>query len=261
MSYTVQKLAKLSGVSIRTLHFYDEIGLLQPAYIGANGYRYYEEKELLLLQQILFFRELGFELKKIQKIIGKGTFDQIAALQSHRKILQNNLERTKELIATINKTMAHLSGGKKMKDQELYHGFITEEKQAEYEEYLINSLGNAVKDPIQASKQKMKQWSKADWDLFSKEWDAICKELAQLFEQNFQADSAKMQKVIRRHYEWLPWTGSTCTKEAYIGLGQGYTGFEWKKAFAPYDSQHPRLAKFMAEAMKIFADRELKNGG
>jgi len=257
MAYTVQKLAKLSGVSVRTLHFYDEIGLLKPAYIETNGYRYYEEKELLLLQQILFFRELGFELKKIQKILGKGDFDKIAALQSHRKILQGNIERTKELITTIDKTIDHLHGGKKMKDQEIYHGFITKEKQAEYEQYLINRLGDVVKDPIETSKKRMKNWSKADWDKFSKEWDAICKDLAKLLGQNLKPASAEVQKVIRRHYEWLPWTGNTCTKEAYTGLGQGYTEFEWKKAFAPYDPDHPRLAKFMAEAMKIFADREI----
>lgn len=258
MAYTVQKLAKLSGVSIRTLHFYDEIGLLRPAYIENNGYRYYEEKELLLLQQILFFRELGFALKKIQKILGKGDFDKIAALQSHRKILQNSIERTKELITTIDKTISHLQGGKKMKDQEIYHGFITKEKQAEYEQYLINRLGDAVKDSLEASKAKMKNWSKADWDKFSKEWDAICKDLAQLLEMNLRVDAEEVQKVIRRHYEWLPWSGAACTKEAYVGLGQGYVEFEWKKAFASYDPHHPRLAKFMAAAMQVFAERELK---
>jgi DNA-binding transcriptional MerR regulator len=68
MAYTVNKLAKLSGVSVRTLHFYDEIGLLEPAYYGDNNYRYYEEEQLLMLQQILFFRELGFPLIDIQRI-------------------------------------------------------------------------------------------------------------------------------------------------------------------------------------------------
>lgn len=139
MAYTVQKLAKISGVSVRTLHFYDEIGLLKPAYIEANGYRYYEEKQLLLLQQILFFRELGFELKQIQKILGKGDFDKVAALHSHKKVLQTNIERTKQLIKTIEKTINHLSGEKKMKDPEIYHGF-SKEKQEEYEKQIIERL-------------------------------------------------------------------------------------------------------------------------
>lgn len=94
MVYTVAKLAKISGVSIRTLHWYDEIGLLKPAYHGANGYRYYEEKELLQLQQILFFKELGLTLKQIRKVIGKSDFDQIAALHSHRRALSCEWRRS-----------------------------------------------------------------------------------------------------------------------------------------------------------------------
>src|SRR5580693_668450 len=88
MAFTVNKLAKLSGVSVRTLHFYDEIGLLKPAYYGDNNYRYYEEAQLLMLQQILFFRELGFQLNDIQRIIASPDFDKIKALESHRKILE-----------------------------------------------------------------------------------------------------------------------------------------------------------------------------
>lgn len=93
MAYTVQKLASLSGVSVRTLHHYDEIGLLKPAYVGGNGYRYYGQEQLLLLQQILFFRNLGFELKKIREIVKKSDFDRIAALHSHRKMLTRELEK------------------------------------------------------------------------------------------------------------------------------------------------------------------------
>src|ERR1700686_1785965 len=85
MGYTVKKMSELSGVTVRTLHFYEEADLLKPAYYGSNGYRYYEEKELLQLQQILFFKELGFSLKQIQKVLGPDDFDQLSALYSHRK--------------------------------------------------------------------------------------------------------------------------------------------------------------------------------
>jgi MerR family transcriptional regulator, thiopeptide resistance regulator len=80
-----------------------------------NGYRFYEEKQLLILQQILFSRELGFELKQIQKVLGRSDFDQMAALSSHRQVLEKDLKRTKELIKTIDKTIDHLKGTKKMK--------------------------------------------------------------------------------------------------------------------------------------------------
>src|SRR5580692_3018453 len=118
MAYTVKQVARISGVSVRTLHFYHETGLLKPAHLGANGYRYYEEPQLLALQQVLFYRELGFELKQIKQILGRGDFEKIAALQSHRKVLQKNLARTRRLIETIEKTIQHLKGTKKMKSKE-----------------------------------------------------------------------------------------------------------------------------------------------
>ena len=123
MAYTVKQVAAMSGVSVRTLHFYDETGLLEPAYHGANGYRFYEEPQLLTLQQILFYRELGFELKRIKQILGRADFEKVAALQSHRKVLQKNLSRTRTLIETIDKTIQHLKGIKKMKSKEMFAGF------------------------------------------------------------------------------------------------------------------------------------------
>jgi DNA-binding transcriptional MerR regulator/uncharacterized cupin superfamily protein len=123
MAYTVKQVAAMSGVSVRTLHFYDETALLKPAYIQANGYRIYEEAQLLMLQQILFYRELGFELKRIKQILGQAKFQKAAALRSHRKVLQRNVARTRTLIETIDKTIQHLKGTKKMKSEELFAGF------------------------------------------------------------------------------------------------------------------------------------------
>ncbi len=123
MAYTVKQVARISGVSVRTLHFYDETGLLKPARQGANGYRFYEEPQLLTLQQILFYRELGFELKQIKGILGRADFEKVAALQSHRKVLEKNLARTRTLIETIDKTIRHLKGTKKMKSEEMFLGF------------------------------------------------------------------------------------------------------------------------------------------
>jgi len=123
MAYTVKQVAAMSGVSVRTLHFYDETGLLKPDRYGANGYRFYEEAQLLTLQQILFYRELGFELKQIGQILGRPDFEKVAALRSHRKVLQKNLARTRVLIETIDKTIQHLKGAKKMKTKQMFAGF------------------------------------------------------------------------------------------------------------------------------------------
>jgi DNA-binding transcriptional MerR regulator len=123
MAYTVKQVAAMSGVSVRTLHFYDETALLKPAYTKANGYRIYEEAQLLMLQQILFYRELGFELKRIKPILGQAKFQKAAALRSHRKVLEQNVTRTRTLIETIDNTIKHLNGTKKMNSEELFTGF------------------------------------------------------------------------------------------------------------------------------------------
>jgi len=123
MAHTVKKVAAMSGVSVRTLHFYDEIGLLKPAYTSDKGYRFYEEPQLLTLQQILFYRELGLELKQVKRILGRRDFEKVAALKSHRKVLQKKLARTKTLVETIDKTINHLKGKKKMKSKEMFAGF------------------------------------------------------------------------------------------------------------------------------------------
>jgi len=91
MPYTVKQVATMSGVSVRTLHFYDEVGLLKPAFYGTNGYRFYEEAQLLMLQQVLFYRELGFDLAQIKQTLHRSDFEKAAALQSHREVLQKKL--------------------------------------------------------------------------------------------------------------------------------------------------------------------------
>jgi DNA-binding transcriptional MerR regulator len=113
----------MSGVSVRTLRFYDSTALLKPAYHGKNGYRFYEEPQLLRLQQILFYRELGFELKRIKEILSRRKFEKVAALNSHRRVLEKNVARTRTLIETIDKTISHLKGTRKMKSEELFTGF------------------------------------------------------------------------------------------------------------------------------------------
>jgi DNA-binding transcriptional MerR regulator len=259
MAYTVKELAQLSGVSVRTLHFYDEIGLLKPARVGENQYRYYGEEQLLALQQILFFRELGFELKKIQSIVGGKEFDRNEALRTHRKVLQKELARMGKLIATIDQTLSKLKGSKGMKssmnDKDLYQGFAPE-KQAEYEEYIQNRFG--IDNPAWVeSQQRVKKFTKADWKKNEKEWDAICRDLAAELAKGAAARSARVQAIIARHHTWLRkfWTPK---RNSYTGLGEGYTGFEWKKAFAAHDQNHPQLARFMADAMRVFAIAELE---
>jgi len=242
----------MSGVSVRTLHFYDEAGLLKPAYHGANGYRFYEEPQLLSLQQILFYRELGFELKEIKRILGRKDFEKLAALESHRKVLRKNLARTRRLIETIEKTIEHLKGKTKMKTEELFAGFDPE-VQARHERYLIDRYGEGMKKGIAQSKARVKNWKKADWENSGAAFSAICQDLVTAMQRRQSAESPAVQKIIRRHYEWLKqfWTPN---RESYAGHGQMMVDSELRKA---YEAHHPELPEFAAAAMKAFAETKL----
>src|SRR3990167_7996677 len=160
MTYTVKQLAKISGVSVRTLHFYDKIGLLKPAHYGENNYRYYEEEQLLMLQQILFYRELGFPLSEIQQIVCSNNFDKVEALQSHKRTLLDKLDQTHQMIKTIDKTISHLRGKESMKLEEIFEGFNAK-KQKLYENFLVDS--GVSQDVINNSKDKIKHWTKEQW--------------------------------------------------------------------------------------------------
>lgn len=248
MAYTVKELAQISGISVRTLHWYDEVGLLKPAYHGANSYRYYEEEQLLKLQQILFFRELGFELKQIRKVLGRGNFDKIVALTSHREVLKKNVLRTKKLIKTIDKTIEHLKGIKKMKEKEMFAGF-SKEKQAEYEKQIIEQFGEAGRAHIEESKKNVSHWSKEDEEKFKQEFVAICQELVRLMAKKHASDAKEVQEVIRRHYNWVKkcWTP---TKESYATHGQFIAASDLRKAYEVY---HKELPDFIAKAIQVFA--------
>jgi DNA-binding transcriptional MerR regulator len=256
MAYTVKKLSELSGVTVRTLHFYEEIALLKPAYYGSNGYRYYEEKQLLQLQQILFFKELGFSLKQIQKVVGRSDFDQLSALYSHRKSLSKEWEKIGVLLKTIDKTIKHLKGKKKMKDKEMFDGFnITLVKFKEGQPYsqaekiVVQSVKNPTKNTEHVEKR-----GKAYYDNITKTAHAFFKELAHCIEKRLDPATDEVQKIIKNHHAFIEQT-HFATKEVYKAMAELYEGHpEFRKQLAPF---HPDLPSFMAEAMKVFADRKL----
>jgi DNA-binding transcriptional MerR regulator len=250
MAYTVQKLASLSGVSIRTLHHYDEIGLLKPAYIGANGYRYYGEEQLLMLQQILFFRNLGFELKKIREIMGKNDFDRISALHSHRKMLMNELEKTRELIETIDNTIEHLQGKKKMKDNQFFKG-LNSPKQKEYEKYLIDS-GRHTAQELEKGRKRLEKWQPEDWQETQALWEKLLTDYVSAIENKKAPNSPEALDCVKRHLQYLRKFGIETKKEELVEKANFYLGHpDWKKFF---DARHPQLLEFILTAMEAYAN-------
>ncbi len=193
MAYTVKKISELSSITVRTLHFYEEIGLLKPAYYGSNGYRYYEEKELLQLQQIMFFKELGLSLKQIQKVLGRSDFDQLTALHSHRRALTQEKEKIGQLIKTIDKTIKHLTGNIKMKDKEFFKGFseikFNPKTASEAEILVLNNL-----------KKSDEKHDKAFHENINKKASEIYSKISSYIDKGVGPTSKEVQLLIKEHH-------------------------------------------------------------
>jgi DNA-binding transcriptional MerR regulator len=250
--YTVKQVAKLSGVSVRTLHHYDAVGLLKPDHVGENGYRYYGREELLRLQQILFHRELGFPLEEIARVLDAPDFDRVAALRRHRQRLEAATKRYRKLVRTIDETLAELEGDRNVDDKDLYKGFAPE-KQAEYEAYIADRFGQAELD---ASQTRMKAWTKADFRDLQAGWDEIEGGYAKALAEGVPADSETVQALAGRHATWIArsW-GRAPTAESFVGLSHLYS--DHPDFRARYETRAAGLTEYLVEAMRVFAEREL----
>jgi len=250
--YTVKQVAKLSGVSVRTLHHYDDIGLLKPDSVGANGYRYYGKDELLRLQQILFHRELGFPLEEIRQVLDAPGFDRVAALRAQRVHLETETRRYRRLVRTIDQTLAELKGEQQMDDKDLYRGFAPE-KQAEYEAWIAERYGA---ETVAASKAGMKGWSKADFQALAGDVDKLEAGVAKALTDGLPADSSAVQDLMRGWAAWIgkSW-GRTPTAEAFAGLGHMYQSHPDFRA--RYEARAVGLTDYLAEAMRVYGQREL----
>lgn len=254
-TYGVGELARLSGVSVRTLHHYHAIGLLAPTRVGENGYRIYGRDELLRLQQILFHRELGLSLAEIAAVLDAPGFDQLAALRRHRTTLRGETERLRRLLGTLDRTIAELEGDETMTDADLYKGFAPA-KQAEYEAYLIARYGEPTRTSIEAGKRRMASMSREEMQAHLDDLSAIEADLTGAFRAGMQADDAALDPVLSRHHAWIAVAWSrTPSAEAYAGLGDLYVTHP--DFVARFEAMAPGLAAWLQTAMAAFASRKL----
>lgn len=234
-------MADLVGISVRTLHHYDEIGLLKPRKVNAAGYREYFDSHLEVLQQILFFRELGFSLKNIKEIMNSPDFNRDEALRMHKKMLIEKRDRYNQMIETLDKTILYSKGEINMSNKEKFAGFDFSKNL--YEQEAREKWGDEV--VAQTNKNVMKM-SKEKQDQFNE----IYRELAKL--RHGSPDSIEAQAAIKRWFDFLNTIGNY-SLVAFAGLGQMYVADE---RFAKNIDQFGEgLAAFMCEAMMIFADK------
>ena len=247
--FTVKQLSSMAGVTPRTLHHYDEIGLLKPSRIGENGYRYYGEEALLKLQQILFYRELDISLDEIKKIMGRRDFDVLGALQSHKDALNKQAVRIDRLIQTVDNTIQHLKGKTKMSEKGLFEGFSEEEQ----EKYAKEAEQMYDPETVRESNRKWKAYSAAKKEAILAEGKAVYMDMVAAMSKG--PASAEVQAIVerwRKHMDYF-WTPNL---DQLLGLAEGYSDDPRFKA--NFDKMHPNLAEFMREAVKVYVENHGK---
>ncbi|KKB38308.1 MerR family transcriptional regulator [Bacillus thermotolerans] len=251
MAIKIKEAAELAGISIRTLHHYDHIGLLSPTHSTESGYRLYTDKDMETLQQILFFKELGFSLKRIKEIINSPSFDRREALQLHRKRLLEKRDQLDQMIVTVEKTIQHMEGEIHMSNKEKFEGFRFDEfKKDPYEQEARERWGDQAVDE---SKAKVYKMSPQEQRNFTENMNEIYRALADL--RHTSPASEESQKAIEEWYRFLNKMGSY-SLDAFKGLGQMYVQDE--RFTKNIDQFGEGLAQFMCEAMAIYADNKKK---
>jgi DNA-binding transcriptional MerR regulator len=243
--FTVKQLSKMAGVTPRTLHHYDDIGLLKPSRVGDNGYRYYGEESLLKLQQILFYRELDLPLDEIRRIMGRRNFDVLGALQSHKDALQKQAVRLNRLLATVDHTIQHIKGEKLMSQKGFFEGFSEEEQ----EKYALEAEQLYDPETVRESNRKWKLYSVTKKESVLVEGRQIYLDMIAAMPKG--VSSVEVQSIVerwRKHMDYF-WTPSL---DQLLGFASIYN--DDPKFKANFDMMHPKLAEFMREAVQVYVE-------
>jgi DNA-binding transcriptional MerR regulator len=253
MEYTVLKLSRIAGISTRTLRYYDEIGILKPARINSSGYRIYGQKEVDLLQQIMFYREMGVNLDTIKEIVTSRDFDEMKALQSHLVKLLAQRQELDQLIENVTKTLEYKKGLMKMEDKEKFNGFkkkLVEENEQKYGKEIREKYGDRQVDE---SNRKMLNMTEEQYA----ELEKLSQEVLDTLEAAFATGDPSgelAQKTADLHRRWLSYTWNSYSKEAHAGLAQMYVDDERFTAY--YDKKQPGMAAFLRDAVFIYTGRK-----
>ncbi len=246
MTYSIKEIADMAGVTTRTLRYYDEIGLLQPAGAGENGYRYYDHDSLLQLQQILFLRELDVPLKDIELIISRPDFDMLQGLKKHRAALEQRAKRLDRLIDTIDQTIATIKGEWIMQDKEYFEGF----DESQYEDEVKERWGDT---PQYAESQRK-------WGSYSKEQkEAIKAEGGQITVRMVgtaasKPDNPDVQAAVGDYYAYLNKNFYSCDVGFLRSLADMWV--QDPRFAVNYEQIREGGATFVREAVHVYCDRQ-----
>ncbi len=240
----IKEFAELTGVSIRTLHYYDEIGLLKPAAVdGQTGYRDYDTACLVRMQEILFYRELDFPLKEIRTILSAPDYDKQTALAAQKHLLTLKKERLERLISALDGAMKG-----EVLPMSTFDNSKLETQRAAYAQEAKEKWGGTA--AYRESEERTKGYSSAEWDGITSGMNALMAEFANCRAGGNSPDSDAAQALVTKWQDYITAHYYTCTREILAGLGEMYTADE--RFRANIDKHGEGTAQFMREAIRVF---------
>lgn len=243
MAYKVGEVAALAHVSVRTLHHYDEIGLLVPSGRSDAGYRLYTDDDLDRLQQVLLFKELGFALEEIRDLMDDPDFDRVETLAAQRDLLVEQATRLEAMLGLIDKTIAAQEGGIRMTKEDMFEVFGDFDP-AEYEDEARERWGET--DAYKESARRAARYTKTDWQRFKDESDQINTTIAALMDEGVPTDDPRAMEAVDRHRRQIDEWFYPCSLEMHANLGRMYVADPRFKA--TYDKIRPGMARFVCDA-------------
>ena len=248
MEYSIQELSRMAGISTRTLRYYDETGLLKPSRVTQAGYRYYGTPEVDRLQQILYYRERGFQLHTIQKILQDRDFDKLRAMEDHLLALKQRQEETAALIRTVEQTIRHMKGECQMADREKFKALkksLVQGNEIKFGAEARAKYGDAQAD---AANQNMMGLSEEDFARWQALEQQILQELEAAVQAGQSADSEKGREIALLHRDWLRFTLPGYTPAQHKGIAALYVADERFTQY--YDRRIPGCAQWLSDAVQ-----------
>ena len=243
MKMQIKEFAEFTGVSVRTLHYYDEIGLLRPFDVDkATGYRFYNEESLLRMQEILFYRELDFSLKSIGEILSSSNYNKTKALQEQKQLLILKKERLERLISAIDEAEKGVNVMKAFDN-------------SEFEKYKSEAQERWGKtDAYKEHAQKTKGYGKDKWNNLAADMNAILGEFAICMKKGNTPDAEEAQALVKKLQNHITENYYTCTNEILFGLGQMYVADERFKN--NIDKHADGTAAYVCEAISHYSKKK-----
>ena len=250
MGHTVGEVASLASVSVRTLHHYDEIGLLSPSERSESGYRHYTDGDLASLQQVLFFRELGFALGDIARIMHDPTFERLEALRMQRRMLNDKAAQLALMVEAVDAAIDATEGGVTLDAKDMLEVFGDFDPK-EYEKEAEERWGNT--EAYRESANRTKRYTKEDWLKIKSEAGAVVEGLAALMDEGVAPTDPRAMDIAEEHRLQIDRWFYPCSYEIQTGLGQMYVA---DPRFAKnYEVVREGMAQYMCDAIAANAAR------